>query len=278
MSKKFISHALIGFAALVLTMTLFIWTVDLRVLNADVLSGELRKAGVPLELRKLIPEIFTGDANELSKQELDDTRLKISEAVSNNYVDRKLSSVSQSIIEFIKEGEPDPVIDFIDFPEKLAIAGVDYDQEFKEKFAEPIQLNKNGDLNIIPKTYKVLSILKYAGLGLFALIMLVEWLVTEKGSKLRRASKVFFYSGISYLMYWVILILLPLAFGDKLHATVQAKYDVGSLIGSIVVAIQGLFYFYFLVFAAVCLFIALILYLLRKFMYSSKNNNIPRYN
>ncbi len=262
---RFLSHLLVSVATFVLTATLFIWTIDARVLNADVLSGELRKAGVGQELTKLMPEIVTGDEKEVDATELADMKSKIGSAVSADYVESKIGDISYSVLTFMREGEPDPTLDLSDFPERIKAAGIEADGDFSENFAEPIKLNENGDLDPIHDAYNIFNMVKYAGIALFAVLMLIEWFVAERGKKLMRISRVFLYAGVSYLLYWVILILIPIVFGDNLRSSVQAKYDTSALIDSVMKAIQGLFSIYFLSFAIGCLFITTVLYLIRHY-------------
>ncbi len=69
------------------------WTIDGRVLSSEVISGELRKAGVSSEFTKLLPEIVTAD-QDASEADNADMSSKISKAVSADYVDQKISEIS----------------------------------------------------------------------------------------------------------------------------------------------------------------------------------------
>lgn len=287
MARRLLSHLLISLAVFVLTATLFIWTIDGRVLNADVLSGELRKAGVSQELADVIPDIATtetekvveenlpqGVPQEVVKQVSESEKQLITDSIKKvvtaEYVYSKVSAISSSVITFIRDGEPQPVIDLSDFPEKvkesIGIEQIDT-SELDEQFADPIQLNEEGDLDNVHNAYNIFSIMKYVGLGLFALIMLAEWFVAEKGKKLKRISRVFLYAGLWFALYWGLIVLLPRVFGDALRSSVQGEFDASGLIYAIVKAVQGLFAGYFLTFAIGSLFIAVVLYVVRHFIH-----------
>lgn len=275
MIRRITSHLLIGLAVFVLTATLFIWTVDARVMNADVLSGELRKAGVMEEISSLLPEIVTVDSEEeANPEEIEQLRQAVSDVVTVDYVDSKLTSATDSIILFIREGEPDPVIDLSDFPQRVRNAGVEVDSELEREFANPIQINENGNLDNIASGYKVFSNFRYIGLVLFLLIMVAEWFVAERGKKLKRVSRVFLYAGLWYLLYWGLLILLPRLFGDVINSGVSNEdFDATNLANSIIEAVQGLFSSYFLGIAIVCLVVAVFLYVVRHFIHGDVVNS-----
>lgn len=264
MIKRFLSHALIGVAVFILTATFFMWTVDDRVLEPGVLSGELRKAGVSQELSDLMPQIVTTESDS-SMDEKNDMMAKVSQAVTAEYVDQKITQISNSVLTFVKAGEPQPVIDLSDFPNRLSSVGVNVDDEFKDKFNDPIRLNEDGQLDGVTKAYEIFGMIKYAGIALFIAIMLLEWWVSPRGQKLRRISRVFLYAGLSYLLYWGILIAAPGRLASKLQQSVQANYDTSALIDAVLKAVQGLFSAYFLGFAVTSLTIALVLYVIRHY-------------
>lgn len=254
-------------AVFMLTATLFIWIIDARVLNQDVMAGELKKAGVSQELTNLLPEMFSSDQKNSTPQEVQDLKDNVSSAIPNDYVAGKIDTMTSSIITFIKDGEPDPVINLSDFPKLLEAKGVNVEGDFADNFAKPIEINQGGKLRPLADGYKFLSLLKYAGLVLFGLIMLAEWFVTEKGKKLKRVSRIFLYSGLWFLLYWGLIILLPKVFGDTLRSTVQANYDASGFIDAIIKVVQGLFSVYFLGFAIIFLSIAAILFVIRHFIH-----------
>lgn len=241
------------------------WTIDSRVLEPNALAGELRKAGVSQELAKLMPEIVTGDKEATSPAELEDIKSKVSQAVTAEYVDIKITEISNSILTFVREGEPEPVIDLRDFPERLVALGVNIDDDFKENFNEPVQLNKDGKLDNLNKGYETFKLVKYAGLALFVILMLAEWFTAERGQKLKRTSRIFLYAGVSYLIYWVALVVAPGRLSGTLLKNVDAEYDTTGLIDSVLRAVQGVFSGYFLMFTITCLTIALVLYIIRHY-------------
>lgn len=276
MLKRLLSHLLISLAVFILTATFFMWTIDGRVLNSNVLSGELRKAGVSQELTNLMPQIVTADSDS-DQTEKDEIILKVSQAVTADYVDQKISSISESVLTFVRNGDPQPVIDLSDFPSRLQATGVDVEGDFAKEFEEPIDINKDGKMDGLNKGYEIFSIVKYAGLILFAAIMLLEWYITEKGQKLKRISRVFLYAGASYFIYWLALVFAPSRLSNVLEKNVQAKYDTSGLIDSVLKAVQGLFSGYFLGFALGCFMIATALYVIRHIKHGDvlSTNSVP---
>ncbi len=264
MLKRLLSHVLIGFATFILTATFFMWTIDARVLEPSVLTGELRKAGVSQELSNLMPQIVTTES-DAGLAEKEDMMMKVSEAVSAQYVDQKIMQISDSILMFVKAGEPQPVIDLSDFPNRLSSVGVNVDDEFKESFNDPIELNEEGTLDGVTKAYELFGMIKYAGIVLFAAIMLLEWWVSPRGQKMKRISRVFLYAGLSYLLYWTILVFGPEVVAGKLQESVQANYDTSALIEAVMKAVQGLFSAYFLSFVFACFAVATLLYAIRHY-------------
>jgi len=264
MARKLLSHLLISVALFVLTATFFMWTIDNRVLNPVTLSAELRKAGVGQELSDLMPEIVTAD-NNATNEEKADISSKISKAVTAEYVDGKISQITDSVLTFVREGEPQPQIDLSDFPQQLKAVGIEAEGDFAEGFEKPIEINKEGKLDNIHNAYQIFSMVKYGGLILFAVLMLLEWYVAEKGQKLKRISRVFLYAGISYLIYWAALVIMPGRLTSTLQKSVQANYDTTGIINAVLKAVQGLFSGYFLGFTIFCLGIAIVLYVIRHY-------------
>lgn len=264
MFKRLVSHALIGLATFVLTATFFMWTVDSRVLDAGVLNGELRKAGVVEEFTALVPQMFTAD-EQSTEEERAEVSDKIQKAIDVGYVEKKVFQISDSLITFMKAGEPDPTLDLSDFPALLTSKGVDVGEDIGSKFDEPIRLNDQGNLDAIPKAYETFSKVKWAGVIVFVMLLSLEWLMTEKGKKLRRTSRIFLYAGISYLLYWILLVVAQGKLGPVLQKNVEATYDTTGLITAILKAVNGLFSAYFLSFALACLAITLTLYAVRHY-------------
>jgi hypothetical protein len=263
--KRFLSQFLMNLAVFLLTSTLFIWTIDARVLNSEVLNDEFAKAGVSQELTRLLPDMLTSGQSDATQEEIKDIKDKVSGAIQDEYVQQKVDSITSSILGFMKGDVQQPVIDLRDFPEQLRARGVDVDDEFAKNFEEPIEINKDGNLNPVSDGYNIFSTLKYVGLVLFAIVLLLEWFVTEKGKKLKRVGRIFLYSGLWFLLYWGLIILLPKVFGDSLRSSVQANYDASGLIDAIIKAVQGLFANVFLTYAAVCLAISLVIYAIGHF-------------
>ncbi len=264
MFKRFLSHLLISLAVFVLTATFFMWTVDGRVLEPGILSGELRKAGVSQEFSNLLPQIITTDSDS-SPIEKAEMAQKVSQAITARYVDQKIGQITDSILTFVKAGEPQPVIDLSDFPNQLQNAGVEVGDEINDKFDEPIKLNENGAMDKVTDAYRIFGYIKYAGIALFLAVLLLEWYISERGKKLRRISRIFLYSGASYLIYWGLLVGAPGRLATTLQKNVQAEYDTTALIDAIMKAFRGLFAGYFLSFAVVCLGVTVVLYIIRHY-------------
>ncbi|HMT56281.1 MAG TPA: hypothetical protein PKD20_05415 [Candidatus Saccharibacteria bacterium] len=264
MFKRLLSHLLIGLATFTLTATFFMWTIDARLLEPTVLNGELQKAGVFEEFTKLLPQIVTTD-EEATEQEKQDMVDKISQSIDAAYVQDKLLEISSSLTTFMKSGEPDPVLDISDFPDRLSMHGVEAGEEIESKFNDPIELNKDGNLDMVPKVYKTFSMVKWAGVFVFVGLLLLEWLLVEKGKKLRRISRIFLYAGISYFLYWVLLVGAQSKLGPVLQKNVQATYDTTGLITAILKAINGIFSAYFLSFALACFAVTVTLYAIRHY-------------
>ncbi len=167
MFKRLLSHLLIGLATFTLTATFFMWTIDSRLLEPTVLNGELQKAGVFEEFTNLLPQIVTPD-EQATEQEKQDMAQKISKAIDADYVHDKLLAVSTSLATFMKSGEPDPKLDLSDFPDRLMMNGVEAGDDIQSKFKDPVELNKDGKLDMIPKVYKTFSMVKWAGVFVFA--------------------------------------------------------------------------------------------------------------
>lgn len=264
MVRKIASHLLISVAVFILTATFFMWTIDGRVLEPSVLSGELRKAGVSQEISNLMPQIATAN-EDATKSEKAEMKTKISQAVTEEYVDQKITAITASVLTFVREGEPQPVIDLSDFPDKLEAVGVEAGDDINDKFSEPVQLNEEGKLDNVNKAYEIFNTVKYAGIALFAAIMILEWYIAERGQKLKRLSRVFLYAGASYLFYWVALVVGPGRLAPVLQKNVQAEYDTTGLIDAVLKAVQGLFSSYFLGFTVTSLGIATLLYVIRHY-------------
>ncbi len=267
MLRRFFSHVLISLATFALTATLFIWTIDGRVLNPSALSGELRKAGVGQEIATLLPDVLTADP-DMPEDEKQRVREVVSDAVTAEYVDEKIEEASYAVLDYIHGDSEEAVIDLTDFSERLKEALPEEANELDDgdtPLAEPIDLNEDGQMDNLRSAYGVFSTVKLAGVLIFALLLLLEWYVATKGEKLRRISRVFLYAGLSYAAYWILLILAPRLLGDSLSNNVEAEFDASGVIDAVVRAVQGLFSFYFLAFALFSLGIATVLYVIRHY-------------
>ena len=259
MFKKILSHFLITLAVFSLVATFYIWFIDGVILNPSKLVPSLKDAGVTVEIAKLLPEEATKDA---SPAEIADMKVKISKIVTSDYVAEKLQLISNNIATYMRHGTPQPVVDISDFPAKLRASGVDVGTDIDKNFATPIDLNKDGNLDKLPKAYDRLKILKIIGPIVFVILLLLEWFVAEKGQKLRRIGRIFLHTSIWFFVFWGAIILLPARLADKLKAG-SADVKANGLIDAVAKAVQQLFGGYLLSFAVACGTIAFVLYLLR---------------
>ncbi len=297
MARRLLSHLLITLAIFSLTATFFIWVIDATVLNPARLSKALHDGGVPSAVATLLPnQISKGDSNnscdnnqnnnqqgnnqqyngqnggsncqqqpksaeDIAKEA--DMKAKIAAVVTPAYVDEKIQAITTSVITYMKHGTPDPTINISDFPTKLKASGIEVGDDMVANFAKPIELNNNGALSVLPKAYKVFSLVKYAGVVLFALILLAEWFVAAKGDKLHRFGRIFLHAGVWYTLYWVALVVVPSHLLPTLKDKVKTDATINPLIDAITKSVQHLFSVYFLAFAIVCWVIAIALYAIR---------------
>ncbi|MEI7631717.1 MAG: hypothetical protein WCJ60_00145 [bacterium] len=259
MFKKILSHFLITLAVFSLVATFYIWFIDGVILNPSKLVPSLKDAGVTVEIAKLLPEEATKDASPAEKA---DMKAKISKIVTSDYVAEKLQLISNNIATYMRLGTPQPVVDISDFPAKLRASGVDVGTDIDKNFATPIELNKDGNLDKLPKAYDRLKILKIIGPVVFVALLLLEWYVAEKGQKLRRIGRIFLHTSIWFFVFWGAIILLPAKLADKLKSG-SADVKANGLIDAVLKAVQQLFGGYLLSFAVACGTIAFVLYLLR---------------
>jgi hypothetical protein len=271
------SHVLISIAVFSLTTTFLLWVVDTALLNPVKLTDSLRRSNVPAAIADALPNAIKDD--KATPAEIADKKVKISKVVTPEYVDQKITVIAQTMGDFIRKGAPQPKIDLSDFPTKLRASGVEVGKDIDKNFATPIELNKDSKLDPLPKAYKWLHLAKILGITLFALIMIIEWFVAEKGAKLKRISRVFFHTAFWSGAYWLALVLIP----DKVIKKVQSdpKFDsqFNGLINAFTKAIQNLLGVYFLSFAIICIVITIALYgtrIVLKKLEDQKNAKKPR--
>jgi hypothetical protein len=277
MFRRFMSHVLISLAVFSLTTTFLLWVVDSALLSPARLTESLRRSNVPAAIADELPNAIKD--NKATPAEQADMKNKISKVVTPEYVDQKITTIAQTMGEFIRKGAPQPTIDLRDFPAKLRASGIDVGKDLDTNFASPKQLNQDGKLDILPKAYKWLSLAKILGVTLFVAIMVIEWFVAEKGMKLKRLSRVFFHTAFWSFAYWLALVFVP----DKVIKKVQSSPNFDSqfngLISAVTKAIQNLLGVYFLGFAIVCIVVTISLYGIRivlKKMESQKLSKKPK--
>lgn len=290
MGRRLLSHLLITLAIFSLTATFFIWVVDATVLNPTKLTKALQDGGVPSALATIIPEkaIEEGgkeDNNcqpqnnqpnapqnggceqqaetEQDKQEKADMKAKIASVVTTEYVSTKIQAAATSVIGYMKNGSPSPVIDISDFPERLRASGVETGEDIDKNFADPIDLNKDGALKSLPDAYSKFKLAKYIGAALFVILLVAEWFVAAKGDKLHRIGRIFLHGAVWYTLFWLSLVVVPSRALPSLKDKVAGDASENALIEAAVKAIQNLFSAYLLGFAIACWVLALGLYLAR---------------
>ncbi len=261
MGRRLLSHLLITLAVFSLTATFFIWVIDATILNPNRLTKALQEGGVPSAIASVIPEKASQDSE--NKDDVADMKTKIAAVVTPDYVHQKMSALAVTMSDFIKKGNPQPVIDVSDFPAKLRASGVEVGDDIDKNFADPIQLNKDGALDTLPQTYKTFKLVKIAGVVLFLLLLLAEWFVAAKGDKLHRIGRIFLHAAIWYTIYWLALVFVPARALPALKEKAGVTGAENTLIDAFVKSIQHLFGVYLLGFAIVCGVLALVLYLAR---------------
>lgn len=196
-------------------------------------------------------------------QDQADMKAKIAAVVTPDYVNQKLTGITSSVITFMKNGSPEPVVDLTDFPAKLRASGVEVGSDIDKNFNKPIEINNNGSLNVLPKAYSILKLAKYAGAVLFVLLLVAEWFVAAKGNKLHLIGRIFLHAAFWYTVYWAAIVVVPSHLLPKLKDKVNAGASTNTLIDAVTKSVQHLFAQYFLAFAIVCWVLAIALYLAR---------------
>jgi hypothetical protein len=307
MGRRLLSHLLITLAIFSLSMTFFIWVIDMTVLTPTNLTKALRDGGVPSAIANVIPEqaakgeeednCQNGPQNmqqsgqpgipqntgcepkvktEQDKREEAEMRAKIAAVVTPDYVDQKLSSVVTSLIGYIKNGSPNPVIDLSDFPAKLRENGVNVGEDIDKSFSKPIELTfdtvgTDNEINLsfsspiasLPKFYRVLNFAKYIGIALCVLLLTAEWFAAAKGDKMHLMGRIFLHVAFWYTVWWGVLVIVPNLLLPRLKNSIQGGDGVDNLIDALSKSVQGLLSKYFLSFAIVCWIVAIALYAIR---------------
>lgn len=260
MGRRFLSHLLITLAIFSLLATFFIWVFDATVLNPTNLNNALKNGGVPSAIATILPDkAVSGDSNS----DKSETKAKIAAIVTPDYVNTKLSAISTSVITFMKDGKPEPVLDISDFPAKLQANGVQVGDDINKNFSKPVELNKNSALDVLPKYYKFFKLAKYLGVVLFVLLLIAEYFVANKGDKLHLFGRIFLHAAVWSTLWWVVIVAVPAHALPVLKTKIGADVADSTLIDAVVKSIQHLFSVYFLSFAIICWVLALALYLAR---------------
>lgn len=259
MPRRLLSHLLISLAIFSLVATFYVWFIDSVILNPSKLVPVLKEEGVPSAIASVLPEQASKDADPA---EVADMRAKIAQVVTPEYVSEKITVISTSITTFIKNGEPQPVLDLSDFPAQLRASGVEVGEDLDKNFAEPIELNKNGNLDTLPDAYKTFKLFKILGIVIVFALLIAEWFVAAKGEKLKRVGRVFMHTAIWFFVFWALIAFLPSKVLPRLKANIPEE-NIHQLVDAVAKSIQHLFGDYFLSFAIVCAVIAAILYIIR---------------
>ncbi len=283
MSRRLLSHLLVTLAIFSLLATFFIWVLDASLLNPTNLNKALKDGGVPSAIASILPDkAFGSDTSgnsgkqndqqnqqqnqlqsEQQKKDDADMKAKIAAVVTPEYVNAKLSAITTSVITFMKDGKPQPVLDISDFPTKLKASGVAAGDDINKNFSKPIELNQNGTLTVLPKYYKLFKLAKYLGALLFVLLLTAEYFVADKGNKMHLFGRIFLHAALWSTLWWVVIVAVPAHALPALKDKVGADKSIGTLIDAVVQSIQHLFSVYFLSFAIICWVLAIALYLAR---------------
>ena len=260
MARRLLSHLLITLAIFTLVATFYIWFLDSVILNPGKLVPVLKDAGVPSAIATLLPEKATQDAKPEERAEM---KAKIAQVVTPEYVNTKMTAIATSVTTFMRDGEPQPVVDLSDFPTQLRASGIEVGSDIDKTFSTPIELNKQGNLDKLPQAYKTFKLLKIAGIVLFAVLLIAEWFAAARGEKLKRVGRIFLHTSIWFFVFWGAIVLLPSRLLPQLKQSVNDT-SVNQLIDAVANAVKHLFGDYFVSFAVICGIIAIILYVLRK--------------
>jgi predicted PurR-regulated permease PerM len=274
MGRRLLSHLLITLAVFSLIGVFFVTFIDNGLLNSDKLNSSLKDAKVPEALATAVPEIATGDADDITEEEKAEMQEKISKVVTPAYVTGKIESITSSLTSFMREGEPEPVLDVSDFPQMLRDSGVDVGEDLDKNFAEPIQLNKNGELDSIPQFYKTFSLVKLAAILLCVGLFAAEWFVAKKGDKLHRIGRIFLHAGLWFVSLYAFVVFVPDKFTPKLTEKIDSP-EVANLVHSVVTAVQSLVSSFLLPFAVVCIVLAVVFYIVRHIK-KQEQNIVPK--
>lgn len=259
MLRRLLSHALISLAVVCLVATFYIWLLDNVLLNPSKLVPALKDAGVSAAIANILPEKATEDAKP---DEREDMKAKISQVVTPDYVNEKLQAIAASVTTYMRQGTPQPIIDISDFPAKLRASGVEVGNDIDKNFAKPIELNKEGKLDKLPQAYKLLKLVKIAGLALFVVLLLLEWWVAARGEKLKRVGRVFLHSAVWFGLFFISIVVIPNMLAPKIKESINDA-NSNALVESVIKAVQKLFGQYVLAMFIACAVLAVSLYLMR---------------
>lgn len=258
--RRLSSHLIITCAVFCLVATYFIWVIDATFLNAAALNKALVSSGVPSAIATTLPD--TLDTGENGQKPDAEMKAKIAQVVTPAYVEHKIKEVTTSLITFVRNGQPQPVVELTDFPTQIREAGIEMNEEEAAKFDKPIELNQSGSLDKLPKYYQTFELAKYFGIMLFLILLGVEWLVAEKGKKLRRIGRVFLHAGIWFAIFWASTVFIPSRVLKQLNKDPNAG-SVQKVGAAVVDTLQSLLTPQLLGAAIVCLVFAAIIYVLR---------------
>ncbi len=260
MARRLLAHVLITLAVLSLVATYFIWVIDATILNTNKLSGELQKSGVSSEIAAVLVERTTREMPEAEKEQ---NKAKVAQVITPKYIDKKIRESADALVTFMKNGSPQPTLDLTDFPGQVRAAGVMLSDEEAAKFDEVIAFNENESLNWMPRAYGILGKAKYAGIVLFALLIIAELFISPVGTKLQRTGRIFLHTSIWFFALWLSVIFVPFQLASKAKQSTGDDPTLHALIDAVLDTICGLFSVQFLGFAIVCAVVAGVLYMLR---------------
>lgn len=258
--RRLSSHLIITCAVFCLVATYFIWVIDATFLNATSLNKALVSSGVPSAIATTLPDkLEMGEDGKVADAEM---KAKITQVVTPAYVEHKIKEITTSLITFVRNGQPQPVVELTDFPTQIREAGIELSEEEAAKFNKPIELNQSGSLDKLPKYYQTFELAKYFGIILFLVLLGVEWAVAEKGKKVRRIGRIFLHAGIWFALFWTAVVFIPSRLLQQLSKDPNASslQDVGS---AMLQTLQSLLTPQLLGAAIVCFVFAAIAYILR---------------
>lgn len=272
--KKLLSVAVVNAAVLMITLSFMAWVFDSTLLDASALTRALKENGVAKAIADAIPEMAKpeeqrGPNGEILPEDIAETaKIKetISKSIDEPYIQKKIDSVVTSVIGYIKTGNPQPVLDLSDFPARIESATGEVPVELKEELSKPINLTEKVDakaLSSVRQGYDGLKLFKIIGPIIAVILLIFEWLLTQKGKRLGKTAWVFIAAGLWGMLWWLVISRAPDILMTKVEANQEAEKSMVAIVDSLLNSLSSLLSQRFLQFGIACIAVAGILLLVR---------------